>query len=254
MLILLPPSEGKTAPTAGKPVCLEDLVFADQLTKPREKIIRELEKLGGRPVRKALDVMSISAGQVGEIELNTRINSSLAAPAAEVYTGVLYDRLDFATLASLARKRADGKVLIASGLWGMLRPGDRIPYYRLSMKPKLARIGGLAGFWRNHLSQAMAGSGFDEPGQLVLDMRSGGYRSAWKPKHAEPVLVRGFTESAGRRKVISHMAKAVRGDVARLVLSTGRMPTDLDGVAHLLSEAGLRIETGDDTLDVIEEV
>jgi hypothetical protein len=33
MLILLPPSEGKTAPMTGSPVDLEALVYADALTE-----------------------------------------------------------------------------------------------------------------------------------------------------------------------------------------------------------------------------
>ncbi len=252
MLILLPPSEGKTAPTGTVPVALNSLAFADDLTVQREKLIGALHKLALRPVKKAVEVMAISPGQAGDIALNGEITTAPAAPASEVYTGVLYDRLGFDSMGVRGLERADQHLLISSGLWGMLRPRDRIPYYRLSMKPKLARVGGLGAFWRKPLEAAMRESGFDELEEIVLDMRSGPYQSVWKPKLAELIAVRGFTEAGGKRKVISHMAKAVRGDVARLVLNAADMPTDQDGVAHILSEAGLRVETGDGTIDVIE--
>src|SRR6202012_3059845 len=105
-------------------------------------------------------------------------------------------------------RRAQGRVLIASALWGVLRPADRIPYYRFSAKAKLDGIGGLAAFWRPALAAALP----DKEGTLVVDMRSGAYAAAWKPKRATLVAVRAFSESGGERKAGSHMAKAGRGE------------------------------------------
>ncbi|MFN8140807.1 MAG: peroxide stress protein YaaA [Solirubrobacterales bacterium] len=90
-------------------------------------------------------------------------------------------------------------------------------------------------------------------GNLVLDMRSGAYSAAWKPKQARLVTVRGFTEAGGRRKAISHMAKAVRGDVARIALSAKSMPKDPETLAGLLEAGGMTVELTEKTLDVIEQ-
>ena len=54
--------------------------------------------------------------------------------AAELYTGVLFTALGLADLPW------DG-VLIASALWGVVRPGDRIPAHRLDMSAKPPGIG-----------------------------------------------------------------------------------------------------------------
>ena len=231
---------------------LSGLAFSPGLDRQRQQLISSLQALAGRSVKTAIEAMGISPGQAGEIELNAGLRTASTAPANEVYSGVLYERLDFAGLSARGRRRSGEHLLIASGLWGMLRPTDLIPYYRLSMKAKLPRIGGLAASWRKPLAAAMADGGFDEPGDVVLDMRSGAYARAWKPRRASLVAVRGFTETGGRRKAISHMAKAVRGDVARLVLDAPRMPRDVEGVADVLSGAGLRVEPGDGTIDVIE--
>ena len=45
-------------------------------------------------------------------------------------------------------------VLIASALWGFLRPSDRIPAYRLSMGATLPRVPSLPALWRDPLRRA----------------------------------------------------------------------------------------------------
>ena len=211
----------------------------------------KLEMLAGRPVARAIEALGISAGQAGDVERDGRVRSAPSAPASQVYTGVLFDRLDFAGLKPAAAGRANDNVLISSALWGFLRPDDRIPYYRLSMKARLPRVSGLAAYWRPSLGAAMESGGHDREDGLVLDMRSGAYSTAWKPKRSRLLQVRAFTESGGERKAVSHMAKATRGEVARLVLSTPAMPADAESVAGLLEESGLTVELSGRFLDVI---
>ena len=215
-------------------------------------MIAALEKLGKASEKRAIEALGISRGQVGEIARDAELASTPVAPASEVYTGVLYDRLGFATLGAAGTKRVAKNLLISSALWGFLAPADRIPYYRFSMKARLPRIGALPAFWRESLAAAMTDAGHDEAGGLVLDMRSGAYSAAWKPKQARLVTVRGFTETGGKRKAISHMAKAVRGDVARIALSAGAMPKDLETLAGLLEKNGMTVEFTEKTLDIIE--
>src|SRR5262249_13789434 len=136
MLILLPPSEGKTAPRTSAPVDLETLAYAADLTPSRRKLLGALAALAELPLDRAVSMLAVSTGQAGEVAVDAELGSAPAGPAAEVYTGVLYDRLRLPTLP----KRAQGRVLIASALWGVLRPGDRIPYYRLSAKARLDGI------------------------------------------------------------------------------------------------------------------
>lgn len=252
MLILLPPSEGKATPSGKARLDLDSLVFSNQLGAKRAGLVAALEKLAAGPEPKAIAALGISAGQAGEIARDGELTTTPVAPASEIYTGVLYDRLDFSSLTAAARRRAENHLLISSALWGFLRPDDQIPYYRFAMKAKLPGIGGLPAFWRGALATAMTAGGHDEEGGLVLDMRSGAYSAAWKPKRARLVTVRGFTESGGQRKVISHMAKAVRGDVARIALSAGSMPKDFETLAGLIEAGGRRVELTEKTLDIIE--
>lgn len=243
MLILLPPSEGKAAPSGGPPVELETLAFAAALTESRRNLLGALERLAAEPLARAVAMLGVSKGQAGEVEVDARLRGAPAAPAADVYTGVLYDRLGLPQLPARARER----VLIASALWGVVRPGDRIPYYRFSAKAKLPEIGALAGYWRPALREALP----DEEGRLVVDMRSGAYSAAWKPKRAELLAVRAFSENGGKRKPVSHMAKAVRGEVAKALLAAKKAPEDAEAAADVAAKAGFEVELSPGYLDVI---
>ena len=243
MQILLPPSEGKTAPKNGAPVQLEALAYAGELTASRQKLLAALAALAGVPLKRAVSMLAVSAGQAGEVAVDVELSSAPAGPAAAVYTGVLYDRLRLPELP----KRSQGRVLIASALWGVLRPSDRIPYYRFSAKAKLKGIGGLAAFWRPALAAALP----DEEETLVVDMRSGAYSAAWKPKRAELLAVRAFSEVRGKRKPVSHMAKAVRGEVARALLEAKKPPESPEAAATIAEAAGFTVDLTPGHLDVI---
>ena len=220
MLVLLPPSEGKTAPADGPPVDLDALAFPT-LNRTRERLLDALERL---PVQRALKYLDLSPGLADEAERNLMLRTAPAAPAHEVYSGVLYEHLGLGTLPT-------ENVLMASALWGFVRPTDRIPAYRLSISATLPRIASLPALWRASLRKVVPDEG------LLVDLRSGAYTAAWKPRVATVVGVRAFTDG----KAVSHMVKATRGDVARILLSGPPAETPED-VASRVRAAGLQVE------------
>lgn len=218
MLVLLPPSEGKRAPEEGAPVEVGSLVYASELTKAREKALSALVKLaGGKQRNRALGLLGLTAGQAEELDRDAALREAPAGEAGSVYTGVLYQHLDLDSLDEAAVKRARERVLVASALWGVVALDDHIPAYRLSIGARLPALTktGLAAYWRAPLAKALP----DDPGALVVDMRSGGYAAAWRPKHATLVEVKASTADG---RPISHMAKAVRGTVTRELLKAQR--------------------------------
>ena len=213
MLVLLPPSEGKTAPGRGKPADLAALVHPE-LGPDREALLDALDP---------------------------GLRSAHAARASKVYSGVLFQHLRLAELPARARHR----VLIASALWGVLRPDDRIPAYRLPIGDRLGDFGPLAAYWRPRLEAVLPDRG------LVLDLRSAAYAAAWTPRRATVLGVRAFVERDGARSPVSHMVKATRGTVARIALEASPPPRTPAAVAALVEAAGHRVELTAATLDVI---
>ena len=54
-------------------------------------------------------------------------------------------------LDTAAKRRATSRVAVTSSLFGLVRPADRIPAYRLSGDATLPGLGPVAGVWREHL-------------------------------------------------------------------------------------------------------
>jgi cytoplasmic iron level regulating protein YaaA (DUF328/UPF0246 family) len=244
VLVLLPPSEGKTpAPDGAAPVDL-DALTSPVLTAHRAHVLDALAAASARP--DAHEVLGTTPGLADEVRRNTALRTSPAGAAAGVYTGVLYGAADLAgALAASGEtaRRARDDVRVVSALWGAVSPVDRVPAYRLSMAVDLPGVGKLATAWRPHLAAAL-----DEhaAGDVVVDGRSATYVNAWKPATTGPraadwVAVRVVREHAGKRAVVSHNAKHTRGVLAGHLLR--RPGTPPSSAAGLLDAAGELVGT-----------
>lgn len=226
MLILLPPSEGKTPAVRGSAVDWPSLSFPE-LNAYRAKVLESLGTVSAH--EDALALLGVGPSLKDDVERNTRLHAEPAAPAHRIYSGVLYDALGYTSLTPAQRRKADESVLVVSALWGAIRFGDQVPAYRLSMGTALPDVGRLATFWKPQLSEALTEVA---SGHLLVDCRSSTYAAAWTPPPAQTVAVNVFTEVNGVRKVVSHFAKHTRGELARHLLSRrGNAPQT---PAHLL--------------------
>jgi cytoplasmic iron level regulating protein YaaA (DUF328/UPF0246 family) len=225
VLILLPPSEVMTPADRGSAVDWPSLSFP-QLNSYRAKVLDALGTVSAH--EDALALLGVGASLKDDVERNTRLHAEPAAPAHRIYSGVLYDALGYKTLTAAQRRKADESVLVISALWGVIRFGDSVPAYRLSMGTALPDVGRLASFWKPQLSAALSEAA---AGHLLVDCRSSTYAAAWAPPAAQTVAVNVFTDVNGVRKVVSHFAKHTRGELARHLLSrrgkTPATPSDL---------------------------
>lgn len=253
VLVLLPPSEGKASRRRGTPVDVDSLSFP-ALTGARLHVLESLARLGCGD--DALDVLGLGESLGREVARNWRWQVEPALPASALYTGVLYEALDLAGLGTSARRRAASRIVIVSAAWGALRPGDRVPPYRLAMGVDLPGVGRLAAHWRTHLEPVLTA---DATG-VVVDCRSSTYVAAWRPRGdvaERTVAVRVLRDDAGRRSVVSHMAKRTRGLVVRhLVQRGGRDPLTPQRLADAVAEAfevelGPPARDGSRVLDVV---
>lgn len=232
MLILLPPSEGKTTPTHGRPLDLDALSFPT-LTPTRERVLGSLQRLCAGSPAKARTALGLSLRQDAERERNVEVLQSPAAPAWQIYTGVLYDALEFGSLPKAAQRRGGLSVVIGSALFGLIRITDAIPAYRLSADSALPKLGRPGTVWRDVLPDAIteaAGKG------IVVDLRSSSYVSL------APVPTALAERTAVARvlhggKVVSHHNKATKGRLVRSLLEQAA-PRSITDLAGALGESG----------------
>ena len=194
MLILLPPSEGKSQANSEQDLDLSLLRFATELTDLRRSAITAH---------------------------NSAILDSHASPAIEIYSGVLYQALDWQSLGTAAKKRGRNELLIVSALYGVLSPDDPIAPYKAKLK---------ISYWKPAISKVL-----DQLNpELIIDCRSSTYAGVWHPDPKKTVGIRVFQEHDGVRSVITHMSKKYRGQLTRLLLENKAptSPQELQAIAN----------------------
>lgn len=121
-------------------------------------------------------------------------------------------------------QRAQVSLRILSGLYGVLRPLDRILAYRLEMGTRLAtpRGANLYQWWGERITDQLRADLAESGGEsVVVNLASTEYFSSVQPPRlAAPVITPRFedTNPAGRRSVISFYAKRARGEMAAWLL------------------------------------
>lgn len=248
MLILLPPSEGKTRPEQGPNLDLASL-SVPALTATRKQILNNLVRLSSGRRERAMEVLGLGPTQMDAIARNAELREEPTARADSIYTGVLFDHLDPASFSDDERSRAEHTLAIASALFGLLRPGDPIPAYRLSGSVTLPRLGTVASRWKPQLPAAIADLA---DGRLVVDLRSGTYVNLGKPPPATPTAtLRVLHEQNGQRTVVSHFNKATKGRVVRRLLSDDVEASTPAELADALRDLGWTVELDGPVLNLI---
>lgn len=222
MLIVLPPSETKAPGGQGPALDLESLSFPS-LNPLRAKILKDLLNL---PNSKVAAVHKLSKAKEGEALANKEVLSSPTMPAVLRFTGVLFDALDAATVPW-------DRLAIGDALFGLVRAGDQIPYYRLSGSTKLPVFRSskpaptMKARWGSAISEAL-----DAVEGLVVDLRSGTYQQLGPCERAVTVRVESLHPD-GSRTVISHFNKHYKGILARELALIGRDLTTIEEVKEI---------------------
>ena len=175
-----------------------------------------------------------------------RFTARNSKPALLAFNGDVYEGLDASTLADDDLNWAQQHLLILSGLYGVLRPLDRMQPYRLEMGTALEnpRGGSLYAYWGDTLARHINARLRADASPVIVNLASQEYFKAVQPTPRSTWLKGRVIECVfedwkdGRYKVISFHAKRARGLMARYAV-TRRAATpqallgfDLEGYAH----------------------
>jgi len=234
VLIVLPPSETKRPPPdEGPPLDLASLSFPS-LTPMRRRVLEALVATSAEP--DAFRRLMVGPSLADEVVRNTWLTEQPARPALEVYAGPLYQALDAASLTRPARERADRRLVVISSLWGVLRPTDRIPAYRLHVCSRLVGMDRLEPPWRTVLPAALReAAGSRGP---IVELRSPSYQAVGMPDGLEDrtVVVRVVRDDDGSARVPNDPAKRTRGELARHLVEADIEPGAPEELATVLGD------------------
>ena len=204
-LVLLPPSEGKAdggrgrwAPDAGRFPALASArtavvdAYVATMARDAERVVGT----SGPIVERArLAAAALAAGTAPTL------------PAHRRFTGVVWEHLQPADLPAAALRR----VVVVSGLCGLLAGTDPVPDHRLKLSVSLDGLGRLDRWWRPVLTEALTTLARR---RRVWDLLPKEHAAAIDLTAVRTVRVR-FEGDTG------HAAKAVKGAFARAVLLGG---------------------------------
>jgi uncharacterized protein len=140
-------------------------------------------------------------------------------PALRAFNGDVYEGLAAHTLKAADLDWAQQHIVILSGLYGVLRPLDRLQPYRLEMGTGLANPRGkdLYGWWGDTLAEYLNERQADETRPVIVNLASVEYARAALRKSLRAKVIDCVFEDwhGGEYKVISFFAKRARGMMAR---------------------------------------
>jgi hypothetical protein len=222
--ILLPPSEGKCP--GGNPFAPDmfdyrsssTFNYFNELNPERRRLITSLQETiaVGKDIEEFLGVKGEALDQAIQANLNI-FDAPLMSAMQRYSPGVMFKAMDFAGLPTGAQRRLLENGIIVSGMFGLLRPDDLIPDYRLRIDCTLPDIGRVARYWRPFISPLLNEA---LRGHIVWNLLPVSHKEAWDDAHTYEQLIelRFFEESGGERKAITHGAKPLRGQLVNVIV------------------------------------
>lgn len=223
--ILLASSDGKTS--GGNPFAPDMFDYRTAntfnyfkvLNPERRQIINALLAAIGDEDLDLETILGVGGEELASaVEVNRNILQAPLMSALDRYNpGVLYQATDFQGLPTGAQRRLLEEGIILSGLFGLLRPDDLIPEYRLPMSAELPGIGKVSEFWKPLLSKELNET---LTGRFVWNLLPEDYEIAWDDEHTYEAMVKieFMRKVKGELKPISQDIKPLRGKIVNFIV------------------------------------
>jgi cytoplasmic iron level regulating protein YaaA (DUF328/UPF0246 family) len=152
-----------------------------------------------------------------------KLETKSPTAAINVYVGVLYQALGWSNLSAAAKKRGEKSIKIISARYGAIEPMSKIETYKEKIDNKKIAP---------QVSAVLDSVKTD----LIVDCRSSTYKSVWHAPIDITVEIHVSTVVDGVRKVVTHMSKKTRGEIAKLLLQSRSIPNSPEDLYAIVSE------------------
>lgn len=221
MLLLLSPAKSLDYETP-----LRDLpATAPAFARQAGELIGLLREKSPLQVAELMDLSDSLAGlNVARYQAwRPRATPANSRPAALAFNGDVYEGLAARGLGDEDLAWMQEHVCILSGLYGVLRPLDRLQPYRLEMGTRLENSRGrdLYAFWRSEIATYLNRRLKVGGDRVVVNLASQEYFKAVDTRQLKARVIECVFEEfrSGQYKIISFMAKRARGLMARYAVT-----------------------------------
>ena len=243
MLFLLSPAKTLDYDTP-VPAPLRRKASEPLFTERTAELIAVLRKLSATQVAELMDLSAnlASLNVARYAAWQPQATPANSKPAVLAFAGDVYDGLQAGSLTTADFTWAQQHLVLLSGLYGALRPLDRLQPYRLEMGTalKTAAARHLYDYWGDTVAEHLNALQADEASPVVVNLASQEYaRVALRPALRARVVECVFEEvREGEPRVISFFAKKARGLMARFAVQhrvrsvKALQAFDAEGYAH----------------------
>jgi len=202
MLILIPPSEGKSSKNSSN-IKFKDtnFIFENEV----KAIQKQLSNSDDAELQKIYGVTLQKAKQLNELNLNAMKNN--CSYAIERYTGVVYNQIDWQNLSDESKSYFEKNIRIFSGLFGIVTPKTLIPDYKLKMNSL-----SLTKFWFPILTKHLSKE------NIIIDLLPQIHSKSYS--HENIVRIDFKIIKDGKLKAAGHMGKVVKGQFIKFLCET----------------------------------
>ena len=223
VVVLVPPSQGKGEGgrrhgSRGR--------FDDALAQQRARVTVALRTFLDRATPAELSATFGARGPLLERTVATARSFALGdaplLPAWRRYQGVVWNYLHPESLSAAQRRR----ILVPSGLYGLVSGEDPVAHYRLRMNASVAGVGVLARYWRPSVTSAILEV---TSRAVIVDFLPHEHAAAvdWTSLERQRRVLSVHFVAADESRAVGHDAKAIKGELAGAVLRDGLAAFDV---------------------------
>ena len=136
------------------------------------------------------------------------------------FNGDVYDGIDANTINTSNHEKLQNSLRILSGLYGILKPFDKIKAYRLEMGTKISINGSknLYDFWKENVTKSLVNEANEN--EIIVNLASNEYFSVIDKSLISNTIVNPQFKDFknGKLKIISFYAKKARGLMTRFLI------------------------------------
>lgn len=222
--ILLPPSEGKNKGGNIQENFYDHVSFKELNNHRKEIINKLLSSMATMSESKLEKLFDVTGYRVVEtVEKNSTIEKAPLMKAIDRYSGVMFKSINYPNLPKNMQKRFDEKILFIDAIFGLLKPTDLIPDYKLKINGKLEDFD-ITRFWTIIISKTLEK---EAKNKLIIDILPQAHRAAINFDQLNYVTIE-FCETK-KDKIISsgHASKKLKGEIIRYILQFDKVDRKL---------------------------